>query len=86
MSNTPDNSEGVRVYSLSNVAAGNHQIERGSGESGILLVEVHEGTNTAIKNIKVNVTEDTTYNLVGQRADAHYKGIVIRNGIRLVQK
>ena len=84
--NTPDNSEGVRVYSLSNVAAGNHQIERGSGESGILLVEVHEGTNTAIKNIKVNVTEDTTYNLVGQRADAHYKGIVIRNGIRLVQK
>ena len=84
--NTPDDSEGVRAYTLSNVAAGNHQIARGSGESGILLVEVHEGTATAIQDIKVNVTEDTTYNLAGRRADATYKGIVIRNGIKLIQR
>ena len=84
--NTPDDSEGVRAYTLSNVAAGNHQIARGSGESGILLVEVHEGTATAIQDIKVNVTGDTTYNLAGQRADATYKGIVIRNGIKLIQR
>ena len=84
--NTPDDSEGVRAYTLSNVAAGNHQIARGSGESGILLVEVHEGTATAIQDIKVNVTGDTTYNLAGRRADATYKGIVIRNGIKLIQR
>ena len=84
--NTPDDSEGVRAYTLSNVAAGNHQIARGSGESGILLVEVHEGATTAIQNIKVNVTEDTTYNLAGRRADATYKGIVIRNGIKLIHR
>lgn len=84
--NTPDDSEGVRAYTLSNVAAGNHQIARGSGESGILLVEVHEGATTAIQNIKVNVTEDTTYNLAGRRADATYKGVVIRNGIKLIQR
>ena len=84
--NTPDDSEGVRVYILSNVAAGNHQIARGSGESGILLVEVHEGATTAIQDIKVNVTGDTTYNLAGRRADATYKGIVIRNGIKQIQR
>ena len=84
---TPNDSEGVRVYTLSNVAAGNHQITRGSGESGIFYVEIHEGNTTAIHQASaVTRQPSATYNLAGQRVDASYKGIVIRNGMRLIQR
>ena len=81
----PDNSEGVRVYTLSNIAAGNHQITRGSGESGIFLVDVSEGNTTAIQTIKAVSANNAIYNLSGQRVDANYKGIVIRNGRKIMQ-
>jgi hypothetical protein len=81
----PDNSEGVRVYTLSNIAAGNHQITRGSGESGIFLVEVREGNTTAIQTIKAVSANNAIYNLSGLRVDASYKGIVIRNGRKITQ-
>ena len=85
---TPDGSEGVRVYTLSNVAAGNHQIARGSGESGIFLVEVREGTTTAITHPSsiIHHPSSNIYNLSGQRVNANYKGLVIRNGQRMIQK
>ena len=37
---TPEGSEGVRVYTISGVAAGTHTITRGSGESGLLYIAV----------------------------------------------
>ena len=37
---TPDGSTGVRVFTLTDVAAGTHTIGQGSGESGIFYVEV----------------------------------------------
>ena len=40
---TPTGSQGVRVYTITNVASGTHTIARGSGESGILYVKVSEG-------------------------------------------
>ena len=84
---TPDGSEGVRVYTLSNVAAGNHQIARGSGESGIFLVGVREGTATIIHHpSSITHQPSPIYNLSGQRVDACYKGFVIRNGQRMIQK
>jgi hypothetical protein len=84
----PDGSEGVRVYTLSNVAAGNHQIARGSGESGIFLVEVREGTTTAITHPSsiIHHPSSIIYNLSGQRVNANYMGLVIRNGQRMIQK
>ena len=82
----PDNSEGVRVYTLSNIAAGNHQITRGSGESGIFLVDVSEGNTTAIQTIKAVSANNAIYNLSGQRVDENYRGIVIRNGKKVLQR
>ena len=81
----PDGSEGVRVYTLKGIAAGTHKITRGSGESGIFYVEVREAGTTAIQAIRTRVTSNATYNLSGQRVDATYKGIVIRNGRQFIQ-
>ena len=81
----PDGSEGVRVYTLKGIAAGTHKITRGSGESGIFYVEVREAGTTAIQTIRARVPSNATYNLSGQRVDATYKGIVIRNGRRFIQ-
>ena len=44
-------------------------------------------TPTAIQNVKAASTDiNAIYNLAGQRVDASYKGIVIRNGKRMIQK
>ena len=44
-------------------------------------------TPTAIQNVKAASTDiNATYNLAGQRVDASYKSIVIRNGKRMIQK
>ncbi len=82
----PDGSEGVRVYTLSNVVAGNHEISRGSGESGIFYIEVSEGNATAIQTIKPSPVGISVYSLSGQQVNTNYKGIVIRQGQRVIQK
>ncbi len=42
---------------------------------------------TAIQNVKtVNAQSNTVYNLAGQKVDANYKGIVIKNGKKTIQK
>ena len=62
-------------------------IEQLQHESGIFLVEVREGTTTAIHHTSsISHLPSPTYNLAGQRVDANYKGIVIRNGKRMIQK
>ena len=43
---TPEGSTGVRVYTVNGVAAGQHKITRGSGESGIFAVTVRYGEST----------------------------------------
>ncbi len=40
MTTKPEGSAGVRVYTVSGVPAGSHQITRGSGESGVLYIAV----------------------------------------------
>ena len=78
---TPSGSSGVRVYTVADVAAGNHKITRGSGESGILYVEIKTAGATAISGIKTAAqTAARTYNLNGQRVVSNYRGIVIENG------
>lgn len=85
---TPDGSEGVRVYTLAGVGEGTHKITRGSGESGILYVEVREAVTSGIRlqYSSLNHQPSTLYNLAGQKVDDHYKGIVIRNGKKIVRK
>ena len=42
-------------------------------------------TPTAIQTVKTQTLDNATYNLSGQRVDASYKGLVIRNGKRFIQ-
>ena len=56
------------------------------GVKAILAIE--EGGTTGIstiKNAELNV-QDAIYNLAGQKVDADYKGIVIRNGKKMLNK
>ena len=46
MATTPEGSEGVRVYTISGVPAGDHTITRDSGESGVLYIAVVTGSTT----------------------------------------
>ena len=47
-----------------------------------------QGNTTAIETIsaKAPVAEDAIYNLAGQKVDANFKGIVIKNGKKMIQK
>lgn len=44
------------------------------------------GQSTGIEIIKVQPTTAVLYNLAGQRVDANYKGVVIKNGQKMIQK
>ena len=51
-----------------------YKIEVTSGASGIQAVKTVKAGNGFI------------YNLAGQRVDANYKGVVIKNGQKMIQK
>lgn len=52
----------------------------------IYKIEITSGTD-AIQTVKtVKVDNGFIYNLAGQRVDANYKGVVIKNGQKLIQK
>lgn len=48
--------------------------------------EIEMGDATAIQNVRMVTASDVIYNLAGQKVDASYKGIVIKNGKKLLQK
>lgn len=53
---------------------------------GMLDIDLQDGT-TGIDEAKVNVVQpqdDAIYNLAGQKVDADYKGIVIKNGKKMI--
>ena len=61
------------------------------GTTVVKKVEVYEMTesgsresNTAIKAVKTTNSDDNVYNLAGQRVSPSYKGVVIRNGRKVV--
>ena len=45
-----------------------------------------EGDATAISTIEKAVSEGVIYNMAGQQVDANYKGVVIKNGKKMIQK
>ncbi len=76
---TPEGSEGVRMYTINGIGAGTHQITRGSGESGILYVEVQETSTTGINEISHSeVIATEYYDLNGRKLSAPVKGVNIR--------
>ena len=85
---TPAGSQGVRVYTIENVPDGTHQIKRGSGESGIFYVEVKtDGTTSITEASKViNAPQFELYNLSGQKVSGNYRGIIIENGKKRIQR
>ena len=57
------------------------------GKSVIKKVQVLKAGATGIKNVKANkAANGARYNLAGQKVDASYKGIVIQNGKKFIQK
>ena len=84
---TPANSSGIRLYTVTDVPAGNHQIKRTASESGLLYIEVQTQGATGITAPQaIETGDDAVYNLAGQKVDASYKGIIIKNGKKMVRK
>ena len=76
----PEGSEGVRVYTIADVAKGDHLIKRGSGESGIFMVSVKYSGTSGIENHNptLSVRETEYYDLQGQRLDGLRRGLMIQ--------
>ena len=45
-----------------------------------------EGDATAIKTVKAAAEKGAIYNLAGQKVNAAYKGVVIKDGKKYIQK
>lgn len=59
---------------------------KNKGEQACFVLEVNYNAPTGISAAKTQTTTDAIYNLAGQKVDASYKGIVIQNGKKFVQK
>lgn len=59
-----------------------------SGNTGtcITLLTVTRGGATVIENVKVQMADGVVYNLAGQKVGNDFKGIVIKNGKKILQK
>lgn len=52
----------------------------------VQVIEKEKGTLAAIMTLKTNKADDTIYNLAGQKVNASYKGLVIKNGKKIIKK
>ena len=52
----------------------------------VKVIEKEKGTLAAIMTLKTNKADDTIYNLAGQKVNASYKGLVIKNGKKMIKK
>ncbi len=51
------------------------------------LIRIDDDNPAAIEKLSATPTKDNIlYNLCGQRVDANYKGVVIKNGQKMIQK
>jgi hypothetical protein len=75
----PDGAAEVYVMNIPTIAKSNIKTS--------YLVSVEQPNATAIQGVRTTVTntDNATYNLAGQRVDENYKGIVIRNGRKVMQ-
>ena len=91
---------GCIIYTIQGVAKGEHKIHRisgegenqvNAGESGLFAVKVAYTpgvTPSGIQTVK-SATIDVNapaYNLAGQKVDKSFKGVVIQNGKKMIQK
>ena len=66
----------------------NLTIRAANGRGGFGEAKQVEGTASGIHAVKAAIErgEKVIYNLAGQRVDAAYKGLVIRDGVKIMQK
>ena len=59
-----------------------------NGNTGtfVTTLKVTRGGTTAIENVKVQMADGVVYNLAGQKVGNDFKGIVIKNGKKMLQK
>jgi hypothetical protein len=62
-------------------------IEKSNIKTSYLAV-VEQPAPTAIQGVRIQptISNDAIYNLSGQRVDENYKGVVIRNGKKYLQR
>ncbi len=66
-----------------------YTFQKYSGTGNILIssIEIEPAGTAGIAAVKaVNAQSSVLYNLAGQRVDANYKGIVVKNGAKMIQK
>ena len=58
-----------------------------NGNTGtfVTFLRVERGTTTGIQTLKVKVQGSATFNLAGRKVEEGYKGIVIRNGKKMMK-
>ena len=58
-----------------------------NGNTGtfVTFLRVERGTTTGIQTLKVKVQGSATFNLAGRKVEEGYKGIVIRNGKKMMR-
>ena len=81
---TPAGSQDVRVYTVAGVAIGSHEIRRGSGESGVFYVSVVTDGATSISAATTDTRTSTPRSLGGRPVTAGYKGVVIKDGRKVM--
>ena len=56
-----------------------------SGQARVMF-EIYTGEATGINTVKVAAENNAIYNLAGQKVGADFKGLVIKNGVKMIQK
>lgn len=74
----------VKVKATADVAI----IQETAGGFGIQSVTISGGTPTGISNVEASASakSSTLYNLAGQQVSESYKGIVVKNGKKYLNK
>ena len=81
----------TQTYTIPAEAAGSTSFKMSRSKTGtnlfITKFVITSGGSTGINTVKtVRVVDGTRYNLAGQKVDSSYKGVVIKNGKKMVQK
>lgn len=86
----PDDAVAKRFYKMEvalpslqgNVA---FRVGCGGSELGLYHVEIENGSSV-VEGIAAEAAEEAAYNVMGIRVDASYKGVVIKNGKKYIQR
>ena len=76
----------VETYTLEADADALYLGRNGNTGTIVTTLKVVRGGATAIKNVKVQTADGVVYNLAGQKVGNDFKGVVIKEGKKMLQK